>query len=187
MTMTTRSATRTLFGFVSILLGACASSSGGNNSGGVDGGSDAGSDSGGDSASSDPFVGAWDCTGTTIEAFTQPAGMQPQTFNFTSDDTAVDDGNGMATWTAGAKDGGQPACALNCSWSGNTLTVQAGQTCGTGSPGVSCTVTSGVMTLTNSTSCTFQRALSCAGTATVDGGPTQIATTLTESATCTKQ
>jgi hypothetical protein len=172
-------------------MAACSGSTAGNGAGSDGGNPDgAGSSSGGGDSASDPFVGSWVCTGTSSLTFTQPAGHKPETDSFTTDVTIVANGDGSETITGQAVDGG-PTCVTKATVSGNTATLESGQSCQNAN-GTTTAYTGGTATLTSSTTYTVTRTFSFSGTVTVtpDGGSpeqVQVAGSGTSTGTCTKQ
>jgi hypothetical protein len=116
-----------------LLATACSSSSGGSGTGG----------------SSDPFVGTWDCTGTSTTTFSQPPNTPPSTVNTGATTVITDDGMGNITSVRTPDDAGVP-CTLHSKLNsdGKSTTIAMGQTC-TLAGGGTITYTSGGSTLTN--------------------------------------
>lgn len=147
-----------------------------------------GSSSGGGDAAPDPFVGTWDCTGTQTLDFQFEAGTMSSDTSYTAATvTITDDGDGTVTSTL-ATDAGE-ACTRKFTVSGDTATLESGQSCTF--QGLTFTYTSGTATLSG-TSYVVTTSLTLDGTVTVlteGGSPDMLDVTGTgqTQSTCNKQ
>jgi hypothetical protein len=161
-----------LYAVVGVLFAAVGCSSShhsSNDDTGGDGGGDGGFDAGGEAGPSDPFVGSWVCEGTESLTFTKPTGEAPLMSGFASDVTVTANADGSVTATSETVDGGF-SCALKSAVSGNTATLESGQSC-TDPDGTTDVFTSGTATLSGVTY-TFTRAFTFSGSITVMAGAT---------------
>jgi hypothetical protein len=140
----------------------------------------------GAAAPPDPFVGTWQCTGTTGLTVTTPPGVRPVQSPTTVTVVIVDNGDGTITATRTSDAGA--SCTTKSTVAGSNATLQSGQTCTF--EGLTLTLTSGsanVMgnTLVSSRMYTFAGML----TFTPDGGMSEtinVSGTGSSSDNCTK-
>jgi hypothetical protein len=131
----------------------------------------------------DPFVGSWNCTGTSTTTFTQPPNTPDSTADTAATVTITDDGNGNLTNQRDPVDAGPP-CTLHATLSadGNSTTLKPGDTCSTATGGT-ITYTSGGSTLNSDGTYTSNSTWTVKGT-TAKGAPLE--GTGTGGSTCTK-
>jgi hypothetical protein len=78
--------------------------------------------------SPDPWVGTWDCTGSQTLSFQFEAGTMSSDTSYTAATmTITDDGDGTVTATLTADSG--PTCTRKLTVSGDTATLESGQSC----------------------------------------------------------
>lgn len=141
---------RSSLAFLPILLfsTACSSSSGGAADGGT---------------SSDPFVGTWNCNGSSTTTFSQPPNTPPSTANDAATAVITDDGTGNLTQVRTVEDAGI-TCTLHSKLNsdGKSTTLDMGQTCMSANGGT-LSYTSGGATLTSPTTYTSSSTWSYSG------------------------
>jgi hypothetical protein len=144
------------------------------------------SSSTGTDASSDPFVGTWQCTGSDNRNFTFPPGISRQ--EDTASTIAIQD-NGDGTILSTRTNDAGVTCATRSSVAGAKATLESGQACESG--GLTLKLTSGGGNVTGNMLVAL-RSYDFAGTLTFasDAGPPQtlnVAGTGTSSDNCTKE
>ena len=154
-------------------LGAVACSSSTNSTGG-DGGS-----------SSDPFVGTWQCSGSSTTTYTAPAATTVTSMTM-GQSVISDDGHGNLTiQRSSEEDGGFPPCTLHGTLNsdGKSTTGKTPETC-PGNAMITQTITMAGSTMnSNNTSYTSNSSFSLSGT---NANGKMVQATGTGSSTCTK-
>lgn len=137
----------------------------------------------GGGATSDPFVGTWNCTGSSTTTFTQPANTPPSTADNSATAVITDDGMGNITQVRTVVDAGT-MCTLHSKLGsdGKSTTLDMGQTCMTANGGT-LSYTSGGATLTAPNTFTSSSTWNFSGTTM---GGAQLVGTGSGMSTCTK-